>query len=228
MKTIAFINGSPKSDHDSCSKKMINYFKQNLDETNHLFIEGNALKLCSPQNNEALEVHYKEVLTADTLVFVSPLYVDNLPSSLLDYLERFERFVKTYPTTIPPSLKVYAFINCGFLGGYQNYIALEILQHFANRMHFNWCGGLGIGSGAMLGSTLDSVPREATMQRPIYEGLDAFIAALKAGRSIDTPTKQLLVTQQFSPALFTLMLNMSWIAQSGYKFRSIYAKPYLK
>lgn len=227
-KKIAFINGSPRSDKESCSKKMINYFTSHLQDSFDTFMEGSALKLCRPNQDEALEAHYREVLTADTLVIVSPLYVDNFPSSLLDYLYRFELFTKAHPELVTHPLKVYAFINCGFLGGYQNGISLEIMEHFANRMHFIWGGGLGVGSGGMLASTLERVPRKAKMQRPIFEGLDSFVEAIQKGTSIDTPHNQLLVTQNFSFSLFAFMLNMSWLAQSGWKFRKIYAKPYLK
>ena len=227
-KKIAFVNGSPRSNKESCSYKMIQYFTDHLQDHYDTFIEGNALKLCRPNQDKALCAHYQEVLTSDTLVIVSPLYVDNVPSSLLDYLHRFELFTKAHPNLVTHPLKVYAFINCGFLGGYQNHIALEIMEHFATRMHFIWSGGLGVGSGAMLNGTFEHVPREAKMQHPIFAGLDAFVEAIQKGTSIDTPHNQLLVTQNFPFSLFAFMLNMSWLSQSGWKFRKIYAKPYLK
>ena len=150
-----------------------------------------------------------------------------MPSNVLDYLRNFECFAKQNPQLIKHPLKVYGFLNCGFLGGQQNRIALEILEHFAHRMDFIWCGGLGVGSGAMLAATLDSVPREAKMQQPIYAGLDSFIDSLKSGTCINSPNKQLLVTQNFSPSLFIFSLNLNWLASSGWKFHKIYAKPYL-
>lgn len=225
-KKIVFLNGSPRPDHESCSHKMIQYFSKALEAHYDSFVEAQALKLCL--KTEILEQHFQETLSADVLLIVSPLYVDSMPSSVLDYLRNFECFIKEHPELLTHSLKVYGFINCGFLGGYQNTIALEILENFALRCNFIWCGGLGVGSGAMLAGTLDSVPREAKMQQPIYAGLDGLIDALKKGSSINTSNKQLLVTQNFSPALFTFSLNMNWLASSGWKFRKIYARPYLK
>ena len=223
---IVFLNGSPKSDSNSCSHKMIQYFSKALAGHFDSCIEAQALKLCLKR--EKLESHFTEVLNADILFIVAPLYVDSLPSSVLDYLRSFECFIKENPNLLTHPLKVYGFINCGFLGGSQNTIALEILENFALRCNFIWCGGLGVGSGAMLASTLDSVPRESKMQQPIYVGLDHLVDALKNGCSINSPNKQLLVTQNFSPNLFIFSLNIGWLASSGWKCRKIYAKPYLK
>ena len=223
---LVWINGSPRSDKESASHQMIEYLTNILTPHYDTFLEFSALKF-SLQSTKLFE-HFKEVLSSQVLVIVSPLYADSMPSSLLDYLYQFESFTKAHPELVTHPLKVYGYINCGFLGGQQNYIALEILEHFSHRMNFTWCGGLGIGSGAMLASTLHTVPRKAKMQQPIYEGLDAFISALQTQISISSPNKQLLVTQNFSPSIFNFSLNMSWIAQSGWKFRKIYARPHLK
>lgn len=223
---LVWINGSPKPDKESASHQMIEYLSNTLTSHYDSMLEVNALKL-SLQPTKLTE-HFKEVLSAHVMVIVAPLYADSMPSGLLDYLYQFESFIKTHPECcMTHPLKVYGYINCGFIGGYQNHIALEIIEHFAHRMNFTWCGGLGVGSGAMLAGTLYSVPKEAKMQRPIYEGLDAFIAALQSQEAIPNSNKQLLVTQDFSPSLFNFALNMNWMAQSGWKFRKIYDKPYL-
>lgn len=223
-RKILFINGSPRPEKDSCSTKLIQYFSKEVQANDTEIHTANALKLCKKPN---IDAHFKEALTADSLMIVAPLYVDNVPSSVLDYMRQFECFIHTHNELITHPLKVYALINCGFLGGYQNYIALEIIEHFAEKAGFIWCGGLGIGSGGMLNATFN-IPREAKMQKPIYEGLDALSAALRSGTSLNTPHKQLLVTQDYSPKLFIFSLNMSWIAQSGFKFHGIYNKPYLR
>ena len=225
-KKIIWINGSPKSDKESCSHKMIQYFSKALEDSYDLSSEYSALKLCLKPT--LLDAHFSEVLNADTLVIVSPLYADSMPSSVLDYLHKLECFTKSHPELVTQPLKVYGFINCGFLGGHKNFIALEILENFTSRIHFTWCGGLGVGSGAMLADTLDKIPRKAKIQQPIYEGLDAFTTALKTGTSIASPHHRLLVTQNFSPSLFIFFLNISWMAISGWKFHKIYSKPNLK
>ena len=223
-RKILFINGSPRPEKESCSTKLIQYFSKELQNDYNEIHTANALKLCRQTN---IDDHFKEALTAESLMIVAPLYVDNMPSSVLDYLRRFECFIHTHEKFITHPIKLYALINCGFLGGYQNYIALEILEHFAEKVGFIWCGGLGIGSGGMLNATFN-VPREAKMQKPIYKGLDDLTAALRSGKTLETTHKQLLVSQDYSPKLFIFSLNMSWIAQSGFKFHGIYKKPYLR
>lgn len=223
-RKILFINGSPRPEKESCSTKLIQYFSKELQEDFNEIHTANTLKLCRQTN---IDDHFKEALTADSLMIVAPLYVDSMPSSVLDYLRRFESFIHAHKDLMTHPIKLYALINCGFLGGYQNYIALEILEHFAEKAGLIWCGGLGIGSGAMLNSTFN-IPREAKMQKPIFEGLDALTSALRLGKTLDAPHKQLLVTQDYSFKLFMFSLNMSWIAQSGFKFHGIYSKPYLR
>lgn len=226
MNKIVWINGSPKAGEESCSHQMITYFSKAVEKNYDCMMTAHALKLCNSPSN--LSSHFTEVLSSQVLVFVSPLYADSMPSGMLDYLYQFEVFTKNHSELCTHPLKVYGYINCGFLGGQQNHVALKILEHFSNHMNFIWCGGLGIGSGPMLAATLNSVPKEAKMQRPIYEGLDPFIEALKSQTAIQTPNKQLLVTQNFSPTLFNLSQNIGWLAQSGWKFRKIYTKPYSK
>ncbi len=223
-RSLIFINGSPRPNTQSCSYKMIQYFTGQLETTYDAISDVHVLGL---YRTYGFQSHYKEALKADVLVFVAPLYVDNFPSCVLDYLEQFEGYIKAHPHEVTHPLKIYGFVNCGFLGGYQNTIALDILKHFAKRVGFTWCGGLGVGSGAMLGGTLN-VPREAKMQRPIYEGLDALTDAMKHQTALTTPNKQILVTQNYSFNLFKFMLNMNWIAQSKFKFFSIYHRPYRK
>ena len=221
---IIFINGSSRPEKESCSKKMIHYFTKELESDFSSITDVNALKL---YHTHSFDTHFKEALTSNVLVIVAPLYFDSFPSSVLDYLYHFESFVKAHPELITHPLKIYGFVNCAFLGGYQNHLALDILEHFSNRLGFNWCGGLGVGSGAMLGMTL-SVPREAKMQRPIYKGLDCFVNAIKTQSPIPSQNKQLLVTQDYSFHFFMFSRNLSWLAQSGFKFISIYNKPYQK
>lgn len=223
---IVWINGSPRSEKNSNSNKIIELFSKTVNKHYDTSIIGNALKLCAKP--DSLEAHFKEVLTAKTLVFVSPLYVDNMPSSVLDYLYQFQKFISNHPELITHPLNVYAFMNCGFLGGYQNYIALEIFENFANKVGFKWNGGLGLGSGEMFVNTLSSIPRESKIQKPVYDGIDTFLAAISAQSTITTSHRQLLVSQKFFPSLFIFMLNIGWLALSHWKFRKIYDRPYLK
>ena len=70
--------------------------------------------------------------TAGKVVFVTPLYVDSLPSHILTLM------------------KVYVIANNGFIEGKQNEPLMRVLENFCARSGLEWSGGIGIGGGVML------------------------------------------------------------------------------
>ena len=84
--------------------------------------------------------------TADKVIFVTPLYVDSLPSHVLPFLQKMEIFCRENRLR----LKVYAIANNGFIEGRQNEPLMQVLENFCARSGLTWCGGIGIGGGVML------------------------------------------------------------------------------
>jgi multimeric flavodoxin WrbA len=84
--------------------------------------------------------------TADKVIFVTPLYVDSLPSHVLPFLQKMEAFCRENRL----QLKVYAIANNGFIEGRQNEPLMQVLENFCARSGLTWCGGIGIGGGVML------------------------------------------------------------------------------
>ena len=83
---------------------------------------------------------------ADTVVFVTPLYVDGLPSHILPLLKEMEASCRE--NRLHP--KVYAIANNGFIEGRQNEPLMRVLENFCTRAGLEWRGGIGIGGGVML------------------------------------------------------------------------------
>ena len=83
---------------------------------------------------------------ADTVVFVTPLYVDGLPSHILPLLKEMEASCRE--NMLHP--KVYAIANNGFIEGRQNEPLMRVLENFCTRAGLEWRGGIGIGGGVML------------------------------------------------------------------------------
>ena len=84
--------------------------------------------------------------TAGKVVFVTPLYVDSVPSHVLPFLSEMEGFCKENGL----NLKVYVIANNGFIEGKQNEPLMQVMENFCARAGLTWCGGVGIGGGVML------------------------------------------------------------------------------
>ncbi len=84
--------------------------------------------------------------TASKVVFVTPLYVDSVPSHVLPFLKETESFCRENSL----NLKVYVIANNGFIEGKQNEPLMRVMENFCARAGQKWCGGIGIGGGVML------------------------------------------------------------------------------
>ena len=205
MKCIGWINGSPRA-KESFSGTIIECLAKDLKNTYEDSFTYHVIlnrPLLEPQQL------YDKLLTCDTLVFVFPLYVDSIPSHLLEFMRKLENYKKSSPSQTT-SLTLYGIVNCGFMEGFQNTHALMNLQNYCKRMDFNWGGGIGIGSGEMFKQTMNSIPPQAKIQVPIWDALKTLTESLQTFTPIPTPSKQLLVSQNFPTRGFFLMGNMGW------------------
>lgn len=84
--------------------------------------------------------------TAGKVVFVTPLYVDSVPSHMLPLMREMEAFCRENSLR----LKVYVIANNGFIEGKQNEPLMQVMENFCTRCGLEWCGGIGIGGGVML------------------------------------------------------------------------------
>ena len=88
-----------------------------------------------------------ELLPSTEAVCLSvPLYVDGLPSHVVEFLGRAEAYCQSHPCRF----RLYALCNNGFVEGKQNLPALRMLQAWCEKTGMPWGGGLGIGGGVML------------------------------------------------------------------------------
>ena len=68
-----------------------------------------------------------EIISYDKIIFVSPLYADCFPSTMLEFMATFEDFIKDKNNI---KIDMYCLVNCGFLEGTQNKIAINILKNY--------------------------------------------------------------------------------------------------
>lgn len=138
---LFFINGSPKA-KNSASEKLLESLKK-------LFPDD---YLISDYNLRKQQVDIKvieQIAECNSIVLAFPLYVDGIPSQLLNCLYQMETYFKSNPN---PDIKVYTLINCGFYEGSQASLALEMVRNWCQKAGIRWGQGIGIGGGGMLSS----------------------------------------------------------------------------
>lgn len=101
------------------------------------------LHLRTPADHQPILQALKD---AGKVVFVTPLYVDGVPSHMLPFMREMEDFCRENGLR----LKVYVIANNGFIEGKQNEPLMQVMENFCARSGLEWCGGIGIGGGVML------------------------------------------------------------------------------
>lgn len=225
MPKIGFINGSPRATN-SLSANMIDWISESLSLQKHEKIVFNTYKLSKLDD---LTDSFEELFDCDTVIVVSPLYVDALPSTLLSFMRDADLYQKEcgYQKSVP----FYALINCGFIEGKQNHIALDILSHYATHMNWQWSGGIGLGGGEMFKSTKEKIPKQAKMMQPVYQALDTFVACIADSSPIPSSRQYLLINQKFPKYGFIFMGSIGWITQARHfkvNLKQLFHKPHTK
>ena len=134
MKTV-FINGSPKKRFS---------VSDYLGKLQSIFIRGEKVFLRLRTKSDHKKI-FEQIIDADNVIFLIPLYVDCVPSHIISFLREMERFCKEYKI----ELKIYTIANNGFIEGKQNAALFRVMENFCTRSDLLWCGGIGIGGGVM-------------------------------------------------------------------------------
>lgn len=143
---IMMINGSPKvrgSASGALLSMLKEYFKQEIREAvwNKNFLEEEMIR---------------ELLESDAVIMAFPLYIDSVPSHLLQCMMQVEEHIRLYGGK--KKVMIYVMINNGFFQGKQNLPAIEVMQHWTDRCGFGFGQALGIGGGGMI-PFIKGVPR---------------------------------------------------------------------
>jgi len=140
MSRIVALIGSPKPKKSS-SSAIVHRISEILQTS---ITEYRALDIINAPNRNVID---NDILQADILLFVFPLYVDSLPGSLLEIMVDLEKTLQNSIKSLP---KVYAICNCGFYDAEQTAIALDIIQNYCHKTGLTWQYGIGIGCGGMI------------------------------------------------------------------------------
>ena len=195
---IMMIDGSPK-----VSKSNSEYFLNILSD----FIESKDIVKYKLSKKVDYEDIIKEINTIDTLVFAFPLYVDSLPSHVLEFLIMLEENFKDNLKGV----NVYVIANCGFYEGKQNKIALNIMKCWCKKMNIKWAQGIGIGAGELMGG-LRNVPMGKGPNTNLGLALDNLAKNINENKSGD----DIFTTPSMFPRFaFRLAANRFWISKAN-------------
>ena len=97
--------------------------------------------------NLKLEDVYKKIEEANVIVFAFPLYVDEIPSRLIELIEYMQK--KNYKLY---GKSIYVIVNCGFLEPKHNNIAIDMMRNWCEQNYGAFLGAMSIGAGEVLGA----------------------------------------------------------------------------
>ncbi|OFK22821.1 hypothetical protein [Olsenella sp. HMSC062G07] len=110
-----------------------------------LSVRGTVRRLALRRRGD-LPAVLEHLCQADAVILSMPLYVDGVPSHVLEFLREAETFCKE--NDLHPRL--YCIANNGFIEGRQSEPLMRTLENFCARSGLDWCGGVGVGGGVML------------------------------------------------------------------------------
>jgi len=209
---ITAINGSPRLEK-SVSELIINKIAKIYGEPIKTYY---SMKITNGETS--LDV-ITEILHSDILLIIFPLYVDSMPSHLIELLLRLEAEAAT--STDKP--RIFTVVNCGFYEAVHTELVVDMLRHFANRSGFPWGYGIGIGGGGMLASMGEN------MQKGPLSNIYSKLCDLCNSFNDDRTKENVFI----SPGIPRFMYKT--IAQIGFKslakknkVKNIRARPYVE
>ena len=133
---VIIINGSPRVKKNSNTNKIAQAFAEGLEEA------GFTHKLYSLSNHAEWDEAREAFMTNDNIIIAVPLFVECLPSLLLEFLS-------TLPTERKQPAKLSFILHGGFDEGYQLRLGEKFLQSLPAQLGCT-CGGVLVKGGSFL------------------------------------------------------------------------------
>lgn len=136
-----------------------------------------------------------------TLVLCTPLYVDGLPSQMIRFMDSF---LKDYNGS---QKRVYLLANMGLYESEQLVNLFSAVRMWTMEMNFDYCGGLGIGAGELVGGLMEIIPFGTWPLGSIAEGLVLLNEAIGNGTVMED---RYTGPVGFPRALYIAIANSGW------------------
>lgn len=207
---IALINASPKVKNSN--SELI------FSDLQHYLNNKCEISFCKLSFNADFSKILNEIDNANIWVFAFPLYVDNIPSHLLKFLEWLD------DNNLSISQKhVYAISNCGFYEGVQAECAVNVMKCWCNKTGNVYGGSVGIGGGEAF-SALKNIPVGYGPKASIDKALLKLSDAMLSLSAIDNQ----FVNLNYPRFLYKLGATGRWkreIKQNGSKVKDLGKRP---
>ncbi|MBO4918926.1 MAG: flavodoxin family protein [Erysipelotrichaceae bacterium] len=139
--------------------------------------------------------------SAPIIVLCTPLYVDGLPSQLIRLMERFE---KEYHGL---RKKIYVLANMGLYESSQLENLFEAVKQWCTEMGFEYCGGLGISAGELIGTLIQHIRLSSGPGKKNNRGMKKLAKAINTGST----AKDIYTEPFFFPrSLYIHIANSNW------------------
>ncbi len=159
-------------------------------------------------------VHMLE--SAGTLILCTPLYVDGLPSQVIRLMERFMAEYRGQ------GMKIYLLANMGLYESSQLKNLFGAVKRWCRIMGFEYCGGLGISAGELLGTLFRAGDPKKGATANAAEGIEKLARAIEGKSSMDDTFAE---PRMFPKWLYILIANVNWrrlARKNGIKPRDLY------
>jgi Putative NADPH-quinone reductase (modulator of drug activity B) len=221
-KTIALINGSPRTVENTASQNLILLQEKILKMEGHEVFQVNVRKSITSGNRVQA---FEAIRKADVMIITFPLYIFCLPGVLTRFLQDFDEYEKLQSDKMVGK-KIYTVVNCGFPEAGINEDAVRVVQSFSRQIGADFRYGIMIGGGGMIGQTLNlSFMKKVHMKlekefQAISDDIHSQKKATENNKSIE-----LKIPSQF----YYFMGGKGWISSAkgnGLKKKDLYRKPY--
>ena len=210
MSAVNFLllSGSPRG-KKSTSYSLLEYLKT------HLEGYGKSCELVIAHTITRKDADYENFSnlldTADCVVLAAPLYVDSLPSHVIELLNRLSKSRHNNSSKVNP--KFLAIVNNGFPEQQQNHLALQICQQFAQEANLNWIGGIPYGAGAIInGARLEDSGGRGRHARAAIEIL---AKALSEDEELPEDCISRINKHVIPKRIYIMMAHLGWRKMSG-------------
>lgn len=146
---VVIINGSPRIKKNSNTNKIIQAFAEGLEKA------GITHKLYSLSNHAEWDEARKAFMTSDNIIIALPLFVECLPSLLLEFLS-------TLPTERKQPAKLSFILHGGFDEGHQLRLGEKFLQSLPAQLGCTYGGVLVKGGSFLLRNRENSYIKKIT------------------------------------------------------------------